>query len=110
MSMFITVPVSCHNSGMESDNDVPVSSEKSGRERSGRARMERLTPEERRDLGKKAAERRWGPKSTESAMLIYQSEDRKTRIDVRVENETVWLSQSQMADLFQVSKQNVSLH
>lgn len=33
-------------------------------------------------------------------MLIYQSEDGKIKIDVRFENETVWLSQAQMCELF----------
>ncbi len=46
----------------------------------------------------------------ESQILIYQPEDGKTRIDVRLENETVWLSQAQMVALFQTSKQNLSLH
>jgi hypothetical protein len=36
--------------------------------------------------------------------------DRQTRIEVRLEGETVWLSQAQMAELFQTTKQNVSLH
>jgi hypothetical protein len=50
--------------------------------------------------------------STESGsqLLIYTSPDGKTRIDVRLEGETVWLSQTQMADLFQTSKQNISHH
>jgi hypothetical protein len=43
-------------------------------------------------------------------MIIYQSEDGKTHIDVRLENETVWLSQSALAELFQTTKQNISLH
>lgn len=42
--------------------------------------------------------------------LLYQTEDGKTRIDVRVENETVWLTQAQMAELFQTSPQNITLH
>ena len=42
--------------------------------------------------------------------LLYQSEDGQTRIEVRLENETVWLNQSTMAELFQTSKQNISLH
>lgn len=42
--------------------------------------------------------------------LIYQTEDDQTRLQVRVESETVWLSQRDMAELFQTSKQNVSLH
>jgi len=45
-----------------------------------------------------------------SEILIYQTEDGQTKIDVRMENETVWLTQAQMAELFQTSKQNVSLH
>ena len=43
-------------------------------------------------------------------ILLYQTEDRRTRIEVRLENETVWLNQLQMSELFQTSKQNVSLH
>jgi hypothetical protein len=43
-------------------------------------------------------------------LTIYQTEDGKTKIEVRLENETVWLSQIQMAELFQTTKQNVSLH
>ena len=43
-------------------------------------------------------------------IVIYQSEDGQTQIDVRLENETVWLTQAQMVELFQTSKQNVSLH
>lgn len=41
---------------------------------------------------------------------MYQTEDGKTKIEVRMEDETVWLTQAQMAELFQTSKQNVSLH
>ncbi len=43
-------------------------------------------------------------------VIIYQTADGQTAIDVRLENETVWLSQAQMVDLFQTTKQNVSLH
>jgi hypothetical protein len=45
-----------------------------------------------------------------SEIVIYQAEDGKTKIDVRMVEETVWLSLDQMADLFQTTKQNVSLH
>lgn len=45
-----------------------------------------------------------------SDILIYQTEDGKTKIDVKIEDETVWLTQAQMAELFQTTKQNVSLH
>ena len=43
-------------------------------------------------------------------IVIYQSEDGQTQVDVRLENETVWLTQAQMVELFQTTKQNVSLH
>lgn len=43
-------------------------------------------------------------------IIIYQSEDGLTHIDVKIENETVWLNQSQMAELFQTTKQNISYH
>ena len=42
--------------------------------------------------------------------LVYPTEDGQTKIEVRLENETVWLTQQHMADLFQTTKQNVSLH
>ncbi|MFM7459163.1 MAG: virulence RhuM family protein [bacterium] len=45
-----------------------------------------------------------------SAIIIYQTQDGKTKIDVKIENETIWLSQSLMAELFQTTKQNISLH
>lgn len=43
-------------------------------------------------------------------IVIYQSEDGQTKIDVKFENETVWLNQQQMADLFQTSRTNVVEH
>jgi len=42
--------------------------------------------------------------------LVYRAEDGRVRIDVRLEKETVWLTQQHMAELFQTTKQNVSLH
>lgn len=42
--------------------------------------------------------------------LIYQAEDGMTNIEVKIEDETVWLSQQQMADLFQTSRTNVVEH
>ncbi len=50
-----------------------------------------------------------GP-SGQSELLLYTTPDHQTRIEVRLEDETVWLSQTQMAELFQTTKQNVSLH
>ena len=49
-------------------------------------------------------------KSDNTEIIIYQTEDGRTKIQVRMENETVWLTQAQMAELFQTTKQNVSLH
>lgn len=46
----------------------------------------------------------------QNKIVIYQTEDGKTQIDVKFENETVWLTQAQMATLFDATKQNVSLH
>lgn len=46
---------------------------------------------------------------TDNEIIIYQADD-ELKLDVRVEEETVWLSQQQMVELFQVTKQNVSLH
>ena len=43
-------------------------------------------------------------------VIIYQSEDGLTNIEVGVQDETVWLSQQQMADLFQTSRTNVIEH
>ena len=48
--------------------------------------------------------------ATSSQILLYKTEDGHSRIEVRLENETVWLSQGLMAELFQATKQNISLH
>src|SRR3989441_13310014 len=45
-----------------------------------------------------------------SEIILYQTEDHRTRIEVRLENETVWLTQAQMAELFQTTIPNVSMH
>lgn len=42
--------------------------------------------------------------------LLYQTEDGQTRIEVRMAEDTIWLSHKAMANLFQTTKQNVSLH
>jgi len=46
----------------------------------------------------------------DSDLILYQTADGCTRIQCRFENETVWLTQQQMAELFQTTQQNVSLH
>jgi len=45
-----------------------------------------------------------------SELILYKTDDGKTRLQVRMDQETAWLTQNQMADLFQTTKQNVSLH
>ena len=45
-----------------------------------------------------------------SEIIIYQSEDGLTHIDVRMEDDTVWLTQAQLVDLYQTSKANISEH
>lgn len=49
-------------------------------------------------------------KERHGEMLIYQTEDGLTKIDVNMQNETVWLSLDQMADLFQRDKSTISRH
>lgn len=46
----------------------------------------------------------------DNKIVIYQTEDGRTQLDVKLENETVWLTQAQMTELFQTTKQNISLH
>lgn len=43
-------------------------------------------------------------------LLFYTSPDGKVRMEIRVEGETIWMSQQMMAELFQTTKQNISLH
>ena len=45
-----------------------------------------------------------------SEIILYQTEDARTRIEVRLEGGTVWLTQAQMAGLFQTTPQNITLH
>ena len=46
----------------------------------------------------------------EDKIVIYQTEDGQTQIDVRLENETVWLNQAQMAELFQTDRTSIVRH
>ena len=46
----------------------------------------------------------------DNKIIIYQSEDGQTRIDVRLENDTVWLTQAQMAELFQKDQSVIARH
>ncbi len=45
-----------------------------------------------------------------SQIILYQTEDGKTRVEVRFEHENVWLSQKLMAELFNTTPQNITLH
>ncbi len=45
-----------------------------------------------------------------SELILYTTEDGQSRIQLRADNDTVWLSQLEMAELFNASKQNISLH
>lgn len=43
-------------------------------------------------------------------IVIYQPDEKSSRLEVRLENETVWLTQIQMSELFQTSRNNITLH
>lgn len=47
---------------------------------------------------------------TDSQIIIYQTEDGQTNLDIRFQDESVWLTQKMMAELFQTSSDNVGLH
>ena len=49
-------------------------------------------------------------KNVEREIIIYQTEDGHTKIDVKFEDETVWLTQAQLCELYQTSKSNISEH
>ena len=46
----------------------------------------------------------------QNQIVIYQTEDGQTQIDVRLENETVWLTQAQMAELFETDRTSIVRH
>jgi len=48
--------------------------------------------------------------ASKGEVLVYQTEAGEVKVDVRLEDETVWLTQQLMAELFQTTKQNISLH
>ncbi|MBI4838965.1 MAG: hydroxyacid dehydrogenase, partial [Nitrospirae bacterium] len=47
---------------------------------------------------------------TTGELILYQTEDGKTRIEVKLQDETVWLSQKLMAELFQTTVPNINMH
>jgi len=48
--------------------------------------------------------------SAKGELLVYQTDDGQVKIDVRLEDETIWLTQQLMAELFQTTKQNIGQH
>ena len=48
--------------------------------------------------------------TNQSEIVIYQSVDGRIHLETRLENETLWMTQSQMAELFDCSVDNISLH
>ena len=49
-------------------------------------------------------------KESQSEIIIYRTEDGNTKIDVKFQDETVWLTQAQLCELYQTSKSNISEH
>lgn len=45
-----------------------------------------------------------------SDLILYTSEDERTRLDLRLQDDIAWLSQLEIAELFQITKNNISLH
>ena len=43
-------------------------------------------------------------------VVLFESEDGKARVDVRLQEQKAWLTQAQMAELYQTSPQNISIH
>ena len=50
------------------------------------------------------------PPEKHSEILIYQTEDGRTRIDVRLDDETVWLNQKLLAELFKKDVRTINKH
>ncbi len=48
--------------------------------------------------------------SRDSSLLLYQTEEDETKIEVRLQDETVWLSQAQLCELFDKDKRTISEH
>ena len=47
---------------------------------------------------------------TDSSLLLYQTEDGQTKIEARLQDETVWLSQAQLSELFDKDRRTVGEH
>lgn len=49
-------------------------------------------------------------KTDHGEIILYQTGDGYIKLDVRLQNETLWLTQASMAELFRTTQQNISLH
>ena len=49
-------------------------------------------------------------KNNQSQIVIYRTEDGQTKLEVRLEHETIWLTQAAMAELFQTTVANINIH
>jgi hypothetical protein len=61
-------------------------------------------------MGKKKAMNEHESLPVKSQFLFYRTEDGRTRIEVRLQDETVWMTQAAMAELYQTTKQNITNH
>jgi len=61
-------------------------------------------------VGCQFAEQTFRNMEHDSEIILYQTANGQTKIDVRLENETVWLNQKQMADLLQTTVPNINMH
>lgn len=61
-------------------------------------------------MKKKDADKQKNLIPAKSSFLLYTTPDGNEKIEVRLENETVWLTQSAMAELFQTTPQNITIH
>jgi len=50
------------------------------------------------------------PRKSGGEFLLYQTKDRQVRLSVRLQDETVWLTQQMIAELFQTTVPNISMH
>jgi hypothetical protein len=49
-------------------------------------------------------------KPEKSELILYQTDDGKSRLEVRLQDETVWMTQAAMAELYQTTPQNITIH
>jgi len=50
------------------------------------------------------------PRESGGEFLLYQTEGRQVKLEVRLQNETIWLTQALMSELYQTTQQNISQH